>query len=84
MLAAGPRNSQLPVVVPARTLIESAPLLQQRELPFGSPLYADLGPARDTDELTELVVFLKNAATVPHAYAKAAFVGNRGSGKSQG
>ena len=72
------------VVHPAQTLDESARLqvLEQKELGAGSPLYADLGAARDTDELTALSLFLERAQKVPNAFAKAAFVGNRGAGKS--
>ena len=47
-----------------------------------SSLYADLGGARATKALTKLEMFLRRATRVPNAFAKAAFVGNRGSGKS--
>lgn len=69
---------------PAQTLDESAQLqrLEQKELGADSPFYADLGAARGTDELAELTIFLRRMASVPNAYAKAAFVGNRGAGKS--
>ena len=69
-------------VQPAQTLAESAQRLQLVPLGPDDPLYAKLDAARATKELTKLEVFLRNFATVPNAYAKAAFVGNRGSGKS--
>lgn len=67
---------------PAQSLTESAQFLKQEALPYGSPLYADLRAARATKELTKLEIFLRNAATTPNAFAKAAFIGNRGAGKS--
>lgn len=67
---------------PAQTLADSAPLLQQKELDYGSQLYADLRAARDTDELTDLENYLRASARTPNAFARAAFVGNRGAGKS--
>jgi hypothetical protein len=67
---------------PAQSLVEAAKFLKQEALDYGSPLYADLRAARATKELTKLEVFLSNAAATPNAFAKAAFIGNRGSGKS--
>ena len=67
---------------PAQTLAESSLFLQQKAVHYGSPLYADLAAARATKELTKLEIFLRNAAATPNAFAKPAFVGNRGSGKS--
>jgi len=67
---------------PAQSLAEAAQFLEQRALESGSSLYQDLGPARATSELTKLGIFLRRAAAIPKAWAKAAFVGNRGGGKS--
>lgn len=69
-------------VQPAQTLADSARFLKQQALPYGSPLYTDLCAARATKELTKLEFFFRNAAATPNAFAKVAFVGNRGSGKS--
>jgi hypothetical protein len=44
--------------------------------------YTPLDAARATKELSKLETFLTNAVRTPHAWAKCAFVGSRGSGKS--
>jgi hypothetical protein len=67
---------------PAQTLAESAPRLQLVPLGPDDALYAPLDKARATKELTKLEIFLRNAAKTPSAWAKCAFVGSRGSGKS--
>ena len=66
---------------PAQTLADAAQLLEQDALAPDSSLYTNLAPARGTKELTKLEVFL-HTPRPEHAFAKAAFVGNRGSGKS--
>lgn len=67
---------------PAQTLAESDQLLDLTQLDLTSQLYADLTLARGSRALGKLEIFLRNAATAPGAFAKVAFVGNRGSGKS--
>ena len=69
-------------MLPATTLADAAQRLQLVPLAPDDPLYAPLDAARATKELTKLELFLRNAARVPNAFAKAAFIGNRGSGKS--
>lgn len=71
-----------PRMQPAQSLADAAKFLKQEALDYDSPLYADLRAARATKELDKLEVFLSNAAATPNAFAKAAFIGNRGSGKS--
>jgi hypothetical protein len=68
--------------MPAQTLVEAAQFLQLEPLRHDSRLYQDLGSARATKELTKLDLHLRNAAQARGAFVKAAFVGNRGSGKS--
>ncbi len=70
------------ILHPAQTLDESASRLQLQPLRADDELYSPLDAARATQELSKLEVFLRNSARIPHAYAKCAFVGNRGSGKS--
>ncbi|MBL9155075.1 MAG: hypothetical protein JNK37_21515 [Verrucomicrobiales bacterium] len=67
---------------PAQSLAESATRLDPRPLGPDDPRYVPLGDGRGTQELVELEAILRNAARVPKAYAKCAFVGARGSGKS--
>jgi energy-coupling factor transporter ATP-binding protein EcfA2 len=67
---------------PAQTLVESGPRLQLQPLSPDSTLYTPLEKGRATRELDKLALFLHNAAATPNAWAKCAFVGNRGSGKS--
>ena len=74
--------SKFSIVQPAQSLAESSQWLQLSPLGPNDPLYASLAAARATKELSKLEVFLRNAASIPKAFAKAAFVGNRGSGKS--
>ena len=69
-------------MTPAQNLNESAQRLQLVPLEPNDALYTELTSARGTKELTKLEIFLRNAARVPNAFAKCAFVGNRGSGKS--
>ena len=69
-------------MLPATNLADAAQRLQLVPLAPDDPLYAPLDAARATKELTKLELFLRNAARVPNAFAKAAFIGNRGSGKS--
>nr|WP_294224534.1 AAA family ATPase [Prosthecobacter sp.] len=52
------------------------------ELEPEDPRYTRLDEGRGTKELTKLETFLRNAAKVPNAFAKCAFVGSRGTGKS--
>ncbi len=72
----------LSAISPAQSLTESASRLQLEPLQPDDSLYTDLVAARGTKELTKLEIFLRNATLTPGAYAKCAFVGNRGSGKS--
>lgn len=67
---------------PAQNLGESAQQLQLEPLGPNDPRYTQLGPARGTKELTALETFLRSSARIPLAFAKCAFIGNRGSGKS--
>lgn len=67
---------------PARTLEEASQQLMLFELGPDDPRYTRLDEGRATKELTKLELFLRNAARTPSAYAKCAFVGSRGTGKS--
>ncbi len=67
---------------PALSLNDSASRLQLQPLQPDDQLYAPLDKARATQELSKLEIFLRNSAKTPNAFAKCAFVGNRGSGKS--
>ncbi len=71
-----------PIMTPAQSLDESSQRLQLEPLQPDDSLYTELIKARGTKELSKLEVFLRNAAKTPNAFAKCAFVGNRGSGKS--
>lgn len=67
---------------PAETLAESTQLLKVEPLSYGSKLYQDLNAARGTRELEKLRLHLQNSARTPNAFARIAFVGSRGAGKS--
>lgn len=67
---------------PAQTLAESTPRLHLEPLGPDSAFYAPLEAGRATKELHKLDLFLRGAARTPSAWAKCAFVGSRGSGKS--
>lgn len=67
---------------PAQTLRESGAQLRQDPLGPEDGRYVELSAGRATKELSKLEVFLRNAARTPNAFAKCAFVGGRGSGKS--
>src|SRR5258708_6371180 len=67
---------------PAQSLEDSAQLLQLGPLGPNDPLYTSLDAARGTRELTKLETLLRNSARTPGAFARCAFVGSRGSGKS--
>ncbi|MCP5560703.1 MAG: hypothetical protein H7A55_23425 [Verrucomicrobiaceae bacterium] len=69
-------------LAPAQNLRDSASQLQVQPLGPNDVRYVDLGAGRATKELSKLEIFLRNAAGVESAYAKCAFVGGRGSGKS--
>ncbi len=70
------------LTLPARNLAESAQQLQQSPLSADDSRYIPLTAARGTRELTKLEIILENAAGTANAFAKCAFVGSRGSGKS--
>lgn len=80
------RMSSVPTITtnlgPAMSLNDSASRLQLQPLQPDDQLYAPLDKARATQELSKLEIFLRNSAKTPNAFAKCAFVGNRGSGKS--
>lgn len=67
---------------PAQSLFESSTRLELRPLGPDDPRYVPLTDGRATTELIELEAILRNAVRAPKAYAKCAFVGARGSGKS--
>lgn len=69
-------------LAPARTLTESTQHLQLEPLSPDSPFYEELEQARGTLELAMLKKFLIEHGAVPKAWARCAFVGERGSGKS--
>jgi hypothetical protein len=69
-------------LTPAQTLQESAIRLDPMPLGPTDPRYVPLDLGRDTGELRELETILRNAARTPNAFAKCAFIGARGSGKS--
>ena len=69
-------------MTPAQSLTESAQRLNLEPLSPDDSLYTELTDARGTKELKKIETFLRNAARTPNAYAKCAFVGNRGCGKS--
>jgi len=71
----GPRD-------PAQSLLESSTRLELSPLGPDDPRYVSLTEGRATKELIELEEVLRNAVRAPGAYAKCAFVGARGSGKS--
>jgi len=73
---------QTVIASPAQTLGESAQQLRQDPLSANDPRYTSLTAGRGTRELTKLEITLRNASKTANAFAKCAFVGNRGSGKS--
>ncbi len=72
----------IPPAIPARTLSEAAQQLMLFELPPDDPRYTRLDEGRATKELTKLELYLRNSARTPGAYARCAFIGSRGTGKS--
>lgn len=67
---------------PAQTLSEAARQLDLAPLTASDPLYTPLDLGRGTKELSKMERFLRNAAENPDGFAKCAFVGGRGAGKS--
>lgn len=70
------------LLAPAQSLDTSAQQLELVPLAANDPRYTPLGAARGTKELTALETYLRSSARTASAFAKCAFIGNRGSGKS--
>lgn len=66
----------------AQTLQEVAAQLTFEPLPPGDARYTDISAGRDSKELQQLQIHLTDASTAPDRFAKVAFTGHRGSGKS--
>lgn len=65
------------------TLLSEVPAaMDQEPLPFGDPRYVDLSKGRGSDELSELGVYLRTHDASANRFAKAAFTGHRGCGKT--
>lgn len=65
----------------ASTLQDVARVTEVEPLPLGDPRYVDLSEGRDTRDLSRLRIRLKDFAN-SESYAKFAFTGHRGCGKS--
>ncbi len=67
---------------PAQSLTEVAAQATLEPLPLGDPRYVDLSAGRDTKELRQLRLHLEDQRGRENRFAKVAFTGHRGSGKS--
>jgi hypothetical protein len=67
---------------PAQSLTEVAAQATLEPLPLGDPRYVDLSTGRDTKELRQLRLHLEDQRGRENRFAKVAFTGHRGSGKS--
>ena len=66
----------------AEKLTEVARVATLEPLPLGDPRYVDLSAGRGTKELRQLRVHLEDQSAQDNRFAKVAFVGHRGCGKS--
>ncbi len=67
---------------PAQSLTEVAAQATLEPLALGDPRYVDLSAGRDTKELRQLRLHLEDQRGRDNRFAKVAFTGHRGSGKS--
>lgn len=72
----------MPTFNKARTLPEIAAQTNMEPLPPGDPRYVDIAAGRGTTDLEQLRIHLTDADASQNRFARVAFTGHRGSGKS--